>query len=123
MNRKILVVDDDAAVREGLRDLLISENYTVVTASDGGEALEVAQRTSPHAVIVDIGMPNRNGWLTIADLRETYPEIPVLLITARPHQKKVAAAAGVDLMDKPLDLPLFLGRVRELVGCREFGSS
>lgn len=118
MSSRILVVDDDESVREGLRYLLASEGYTVTMAGNGRDAVSAFQKTPSDLLIVDVGMPGRNGWGTLADLRGISPETPVLLITARPYQKRVAMAAGVELMDKPLDPAEFLECIERMLELR-----
>jgi two-component system, OmpR family, response regulator len=106
--KTILVVDDDEAVRKGLRGVLVSEGYKVVAARNGHEALQVFRVRPCDLALLDMNMPVRNGWGTIADLRALSPQLPTIIITARSDQRNVAREAGVELMEKPLDLPLLL---------------
>ena len=107
LSRKtILVVDDDAAVRKGLRGVLVSEGYDVIAASHGREAVQFFRVRQCDLALLDMNMPLRNGWGTIADLRALRSGLPAIIITARPDQRNVAREAGVELMEKPLDLPL-----------------
>ena len=111
----ILVVDDDEAVRKGLRSVLVSEGYLVVAASQGHEAVEAFRHHRFDLALVDMNMPRRNGWGTISDLRAANPQLPAIIITARPDQRNIAREAGVELMEKPLDLPLLLQRIDALL--------
>ena len=116
LHRKtILVVDDDEAVRDGLRGLLVSEGYKVIAACHGREAVHVFRVHPCDLVLVDMNMPLRNGWGTIADLRALEPQLPAIIITARPDQRNIAREAGLELMEKPLDLPLLLNRIGSLL--------
>jgi DNA-binding response OmpR family regulator len=117
MKHKILIVDDDEAVRTGLRDVLLSEGYEVSSASNGREAVERFQGLDIALILVDINMPVLNGWGAIGELRRLRPRVPIILITARPDQRKVARPAGVELMEKPLDIPYLLERISKLVQC------
>ena len=69
---------------------------------------------------LDTNMPLQNGWGTLArDLRESAPTLPVVFITARPDQRTLARETGVELMEKPLYLPLLLQRIKELANPRQ----
>ena len=111
----ILVVDDDDAVRNGLRSVLVTEGYAVVTANNGFQATAAFRSQSCALALIDMNMPLLNGWGAIASLRSLSPSLPIVIITARPDQRTVAREAGVTLMEKPLDLPLLLHRIGELI--------
>jgi DNA-binding response OmpR family regulator len=111
---KILVVDDDEAVRTGLRCVLVSEGYEVRTACNGREAVQDLAKSPADLVLVDMNMPVQNGWSTIAGLRSLHPNLPIIIITARPDQLRAARAAGLELMEKPLDLPVLMERISAL---------
>ena len=113
--KKILVVDDDEAVRAGLRCVLVSEGYDVVVARHGREAVKLFRENPCDLALIDMNMPLLPGWGTIADLRVLNGRLPVIIITARPDQRNIAGAAGVELMEKPLDLPLLLKRIGALL--------
>lgn len=66
-------------------------------------------------ILVDINMPVLNGWGTIGELRTLSPRVPIIMITARPAQKMIARTAGVELMEKPLDIPYLLARISKLL--------
>ncbi len=113
--KRILVVDDDEAVRTGLRCVLASEGYEVVVARHGREAVKLFRESPCDLALIDMNMPLLPGWGTIADLRVLNGRLPVIIITARPDQRNIAGAAGVELMEKPLDLPLLLKRIGALL--------
>lgn len=121
--KTILVVDDDEAVRKGLRGVLVSEGYKVVAARHGREAVQVFRVHPCDLVLLDMNMPLRNGWGTIADLRALQSQLPAIIITARPDQRNVAREAGLELMEKPLDLPLLLNRIGALLNTPQDGAS
>lgn len=109
MKKKILLADDDSGVRNTLQRVLESENYTVVTAGTGRETGARFIEELPDLVLLDITMPDRNGWEVFELINSTHPLVPVIIITARPHQYDRAADLGVDaIMEKPLDLPCLL---------------
>lgn len=113
--KRILVVDDDDAVRSGLSGVLASEGYEVVTAINGIQALAALRRQPCDLALLDMNMPMLNGWSTIGELRRLHRWLPVIIITARPDQGTLAREAGVQLMEKPLDLPLLLQRIGALL--------
>ncbi len=117
MKTKVLLVDDDASVMVALTGVLESEGYDVRHADDGHEAL-LAFGVLPDIgiVLLDLNMPVRDGWKTLDQFRAINPSLPVIIITARPDQQSLAAAAGAAaLMEKPLDIPLLLETMRKLL--------
>lgn len=117
MNKKILLADDDAGVRNTLRRVLESENYTVVTAGTGRETGAKFIEELPDLVLLDVTMPDRNGWEVFELINSTHPLVPVIIITAKPHQYDHAADLGIDaIMEKPLDLPCLLETIAKFLG-------
>jgi DNA-binding response OmpR family regulator len=109
MKKRILLADDDRSVREALGRVLESENYDIVYAESGRETASQFMAELPDLVLLDITMPDRDGWDVYDLINSTHPLIPVIVITARPDQFRQASELGVDaLMEKPLDLPLLL---------------
>ena len=96
---KILVVDDDPAVRESLRRSLIFNGYAVVLAADGEEALDKVQSERPDMAILDVMMPKLDGLEVCRELRSQGDDIPILLLTARDSVSERVAwlDAGADL--------------------------
>jgi DNA-binding response OmpR family regulator len=110
------VVDDDATVRESLADVLEQEHYAVKVACDGRDALRQFLEGPPDLILLDVNMPDLNGWQTFQMMAQLYPFVPVMIITARPGQARRAAELGIGvLMEKPLDIPVLLRNVRELL--------
>jgi CheY-like chemotaxis protein len=116
MKKKILLVDDDPGVRRMLQRVLEEEDFFVVTAANGLEALERGQASAPDLVLLDLNLPVQNGWDTLKRLADEVPVLPVIIITARPNQLFPALASGAGaLMEKPLDLPKLLRTIRQLL--------
>jgi DNA-binding response OmpR family regulator len=116
MKRTILIADDDSAVRWMLCRLLSGENYRVLTARDGEEALAKCSAVRLDLVLLDLSLPLKSGWEILQRLNAENPRVPVIIITARPNQIFPALASGVGaLMEKPLDLPKLLRTIRELM--------
>jgi two-component system, OmpR family, response regulator MprA len=115
---RILVVDDEPAVRESLASSLTFEDYEVVTAVDGVSALEEIDRTRPDLAILDILMPRMDGLTTCRRLRARGETLPVLMLTARDTigDRVTGLDAGADdYLVKPFELDELLARVRALL--------
>ena len=112
----ILVVDDDANIRESLAEVLRLENFAVRLACDGREAVRQFLDGPPDLILLDINMPDINGWQAFQIMAEMYPFVPVIIITARPGQARRAADLGIDmLLEKPLHIPTLLDQMRRLL--------
>ena len=116
MKKTVLVVDDDTSVRKSLSKVLKEAGYEVVLAKDGQEAVE---RFDPHhtdLLLLDIGLPIKNGWETFERITSEDPALPIIVITGQTDQYDTAAAAGVGaLMEKPLDAPQLLETMETLL--------
>jgi DNA-binding NtrC family response regulator len=116
MKNKVLLVDDDPAVRDAVANVLVGEGYDVVAAGIGVEAIELAEQCSMDLVLLDLNMPKKNGWDTFEILSRRKPWVPFIIITARPNQLFSALAAGVGaLMEKPLEFDRLLQTIRDLL--------
>ena len=114
----ILVVDDDKNIRLLFRAELENAGYTVVTASDGAEALEIMDREHVDLVVLDIMMPNMDGYEFTNTLRTAGNTIPILMVTARETQsdKKRGFIVGADdYMVKPVDEEEMILRIAALL--------
>ena len=123
MPGKILVVDDDAAIRRLLRNTLIRADYAVVEAADARSALSQAAAEQPRAILLDLGLPDRDG-LGIIPLLRAQNEAVILVVSAREAvEEKVAALdlGAEDYVTKPFDTDELLARLR--VGLRHQGQS
>jgi two-component system response regulator MprA len=116
---KVLVVDDERAVRESLRRALELEGYDVDLAADGEEALErLFEATGVDAVILDVLMPGIDGLEVCRRLRSDANAVPVLMLTARAEvDSRVAGldAGADDYLPKPFALAELLARLRALL--------
>jgi two-component system response regulator MprA len=115
---KILVVDDEPAVRDSLRRALQLEGYDVELAGDGREALERLEANGVDAVLLDVSMPRLDGLAACRELRSRGSSLPVLMLTARDEvADRVAGldAGADDYVVKPFALEELLARLRALL--------
>jgi two-component system response regulator MprA len=116
---KILVVDDERAVRDSLRRALELEGYEIELAEDGRQALErLEAEAQPDALILDVLMPGPDGLEVCRRLRRTGSRVPVLMLTARDEvENRVAGldAGADDYVTKPFALEELLARLRALL--------
>ena len=115
---RILVVDDDRAVRESLRRSLSFNGYSVALAQDGLEALDLISSDRPDAVVLDVMMPRLDGLEVCRQLRSTGDDLPILVLTARDSvSERVAGldAGADDSLPKPFALEELLARMRALL--------
>ena len=110
---RVLVVDDEADIRELVRELLERAGYDVVEAPNGSEALKLFYSQQPDFVILDVQMPVLDGWETLARIRDV-SDVPVLMLTARAEEldKVRGLRAGADdYLTKPFGRQELLARV------------
>lgn len=115
---RVLVVDDDKAVRESLRRSLEFNGYDVALASDGAEALAQIAATAPDVVVMDVMMPRLNGIEATRALRSARNDVPILVLTARDavgDRVEGLDAGADDYLTKPFALAELLARLRALL--------
>ena len=115
---RVLVVDDDKAVRESLRRSLEFNGYDVSLAADGAEALATLGSAHPDVVVMDVMMPRLDGIETTRALRATGNDIPILVLTARDavgDRVEGLDAGADDYLTKPFALQELLARLRALL--------
>jgi len=116
MKKTILVVEDDASVRESVENVLRVAGYDSVLAAGGSEAIIKFESAPIDLVLMDIGLPNQNGWQTCRHLAREHANVPVIVMTGQPGQFKSALAGGAAaLMEKPLDAQELLGTIQSLL--------
>jgi two-component system KDP operon response regulator KdpE len=111
---KVLVVDDEPQIRRFLRTSLPPHGYDVVEAGDGAEALKQLAREKPDAVILDLGLPDQDGFAVIAQIRPA-SLVPILVLSARNDvdgKVKALEAGADDYVTKPFDTAELLARLR-----------
>jgi DNA-binding response OmpR family regulator len=113
----LLVVDDDPDMRKLVRTLLERAGHQVTTAGDGVEAVRLHHELRPDAVLLDVDMPNKDGWRTLEQLRET-SDVPVMMLTAHGAElEKVRGLRGGadDYVTKPFGRQELVARVEVLL--------
>ena len=121
MGEKVLVVDDEFEIRDVLSRFLTEEGYEVILASNGEEALELAERDNPQVILLDILMPGIDGIVTCNRLKENKKTqfIPVIMATALWDTYSEAIAAGAeDFVTKPFNLTELSHRVKSILRVR-----
>ena len=114
----ILVVDDDKNTRRLMRAVLEADGCTVTTAEDGIAALAAMDREHVDLVVLDVMMPNMDGYAFCSALRAAQSDLPVLMVSAKqlPEDRKKGFLAGTDdFMTKPVDTEEMLLRIRALL--------
>ena len=115
--RSILIVEDDADLREALSEVLRDEGYTVAMAADGREALDHLRRQShPSLILLDLTMPVMNGWQFRAEQRQD-PDlsgIPVVVLSAGDRLAEQVVPLGIsDYVRKPIELSRLLRLIEQ----------
>ncbi len=114
---KIMVVDDDADLRQALSLRLRANNFDTVNVCDGYSAIALAQKEQPHLIILDLGLPAGDGFAVLKTLQE-YPalaDIPVIVLTARDpenNEKRTLESGAAAFFQKPADNEELLAVIR-----------
>ena len=115
--KTILVVDDKSSVRLLLQDYLGEQGYRVVPAANGREAIYAARREKPDLILLDLMMPEMDGYTAMREIRNRpeWRRLPIIALTAKAmkdDQEKCLAAGANDYIAKPLDVEKLLSLVR-----------
>lgn len=118
--KRILVIEDELDLVEGLRLRLEANGYEVLVASDGADGLSQARNKSPDLVILDVRLPKLDGYNVCRMLKfdEKYQKIPIIMLTARVQQAdvKLGKEAGADIyMTKPYKSEELLANIKKLL--------
>ena len=116
MTIKVLAIDDDPSMTELLAMLLKSHGLEVITANDGGHGIQLARAHTPDVVILDLMMPNKDGWEVCREIR-TFANTPIIILSALDNPGMVASAldAGADdYLIKPVPSGVLIAHINNL---------
>ncbi|MDZ5608718.1 response regulator transcription factor [Bacillus pseudomycoides] len=120
MQRKILIVEDEDILREIVKDYLLNEGYEVLEATDGKEALSIFEEHEVHLIILDIMLPELDGWSVCRRIRKT-SNVPIIMLTARVDEDDTLLGFELgadDYITKPYSPPILLARTKRLIKSR-----
>lgn len=115
--RRILIVDDEPGLRDLVRIKLEHEGFGIIQAENGVQALEIVRNQQPDLVILDVMMPEMDGWEACRRLRE-FSQVPVLMLTARVQSKDIVTgldSGADDYLLKPFNMDELMARIRALL--------
>ena len=118
MQCKILVVEDEESIREGLRECLEMEGYEVSIACDGEEALSKTDEFNPDLILLDVMMPKKNGFEVCRILRKKYPNLVIVMLTAKDAENDMLTGFSYgadDYITKPFSTLELLARVKAFI--------
>lgn len=115
--QKIMIVEDDQVIREELALLLENEGYAPIVGEDFSTILEQAGRECPDLVLLDVGLPGRDGFSLCANLRKSV-KAPVIFVTSRSSsldEVRALSLGGDDYITKPYSIPVLLARIKAVL--------
>lgn len=120
MGKTILIVEDEEILREIIKDYLLNEHFNVLEAADGKEALTLFQENEVHLIILDIMLPELDGWSVCRRIRKT-SNVPIIMLTARVDEDDTLLGFELgadDYVTKPYSPPVLLARTKRLLESR-----
>ncbi|EEL60116.1 DNA-binding response regulator [Bacillus toyonensis] len=120
MQRTILIVEDEDILREIMKDYLLNEGYNVLEAIDGKEALSIFEEYEVHLIILDIMLPELDGWAVCRRIRKK-SNVPIIMLTARVDEDDTLLGFELgadDYVTKPYSPPILLARAKRLMESR-----
>lgn len=117
MGTKVLVIDDDIAITELMSMLLKSHGFEVIATNNGAEAVKLIQEKSPNVVLLDLMMPDMDGWQVCKAVRG-FSNIPILILSAVNDPRMVASildAGADDFLVKPVPSGVLVAHIRKMV--------
>ena len=115
--KKILVIEDEPDIVRGLQDALEFEDYKVLAASEGKEGVRLAKEATPDLIILDLMLPDVNGYQVCTEIRAFNPIVPIIILTARGQESdKVRGleSGADDYVTKPFSVAELLTRIRAI---------
>ena len=121
VQKTVLLVEDDAALREVMADCLATDNYAVIQAMDGNEAMRLARLNGPDVILLDLAMPDRSGLDVLQALRGAAPtrDIPVLIVSGYALVLMDKTTTRIDgVIQKPFDVDVLLAQVKRVASAQ-----
>jgi two-component system OmpR family response regulator len=115
MLQTVFVLEDDQDLREYLKELLLDNGYAVQDFADGVSILKAIKRTQPDLIILDLGLPDISGETVCTDIKKLYPDIPIVILTARDSVSDVVRGLDIgadDYMTKPFAGEELVARIK-----------
>jgi DNA-binding response OmpR family regulator len=113
--RKVLIVDDEPAILKVFGIKLRASGYEVITALNGIEALDKVKSEKPDIMLLDVIMPDMDGFEVLQNLR-TFSKLPVIVVSARPEYSRQAINLGANsFLAKPFDIDEMVKRIKQLI--------
>ena len=115
--QKIMIIEDDPVIRDELALLLENEGYAPLTVTDFSDIPEQAKSSRPALILLDIGLPGKDGFRLCADLQKTV-RIPIIFVTSRDSSLDEIRALGLggdDYITKPYHIPVLMSRIKAVL--------
>lgn len=117
MSTKILVIDDDAAITELMSMLLKTYGFDVITTNSGSDGVNLAKEKNPGVVLLDLMMPDLDGWQVCKAIRK-FSNVPILILSAINDPRMVASvldAGADDFLVKPVPSGVLVAHIRKMI--------
>ncbi len=117
MTTKILVIDDDTAITELMSMLLRTHGFDVITTNSGADGIKLARENNPNVVLLDLMMPEVDGWQVAKSIR-SFSNVPILILSAINDPRMVASvldAGADDFLVKPVPSGVLVAHIRKMV--------
>lgn len=121
--QKIMIIEDDPAIREELILILINEGYSALAITDFLQVLEQIRSASPDLILLDLGLPHRDGFSLCADIHKI-ANVPIIFVTSRDSaldELRALSLGGDDYITKPYNISVLLARIKAVL--RRSGST
>ena len=118
MTNAICIVDDEPMIRETLENILLDEGSPVITCANATALFQELERRTPALIFLDIWLPGMDGMAILSQLRESYSQVPVVMMSGHAGIEAAVNAiklGAVDFLEKPLQLEVVLNRVSKLL--------
>lgn len=119
MGKKILLVDDENDILELYQKIIEKGGYDVQAADNGFDALKIVKKNPPDLVILDVMMPEMNGWQVAKRIRKEHDGLPIIMLTVKGEiedkMKSIEEAGANRHLTKPMEVPLLLDTIKSLL--------